>query len=297
MAGAQPDLVVRPGVVAKATYGVPEIAAGRPFKGSIWVSDVGTNTLYKCTPKKCTSEYSGFEEPQGLAADRKGHVYVADTANLRIVVLNGDGSLYETLSDPNERPAGVAVAPNGTVGVTNICSLSCAGGNVVLYAPGATSPTCTATGLLYRFYFGGFDENGDLFVDGEDASGNAHVGEVVAGTCAVIDTGISPAPSFPGGIQVGNADGLLNVGDQVSSTIAQYKLPGLSLVKTVRLSGASDPVTFAFSKGDADLWVGDAGAGEANEFAFPAGGSPIYTLGSGGFNEPVGVVAVPVGEY
>ena len=265
--------------------GVPQLSGSKPFAGTIWLSDAGTNALYKCSYKKCTSVGSGLSEPQGIAADAKGNVYVADTANARIVVFSKAGKQIDVLSEPGEYPVDVAVAPDGTVGVTNIISTTGGNGDIVFYAGGATSPTSTATGLLADFYYGSFDKAGNFYNDGEDSSGGIHVGVVAKGSSTDVDTGITGI-GFPGDVLVGSKDNILNVGDQVAGDIEQYSLPKLKNIGTVDVPGAY----FAFPKGDKDIW---ASASDITEYTYPAG-AVVYTsdIPSGG-----AFVYVPDGEY
>jgi hypothetical protein len=230
------------------------------------------------------------------AAKKGGNVYVADTANSRIVELDKNGKQVAILDDSGYYPAGVGVALDGTVGVTNICDVqSCSQGNIEFYAPGATSPTSTATGLFARYYFGGFDAAGNFYNDGTDNNGVPHVGVVAAGGTTDVDTGITGI-SFPGGVQVAqqkNGPQVLDVDDQSCPCIDQYSLPGLAFIGSIQFASV-DPVTFALNKSDTDMWVADAGQASLDEFAYPAGGASVYSIS--GFSVPIGVVAVPPGE-
>jgi DNA-binding beta-propeller fold protein YncE len=292
-----PELAARIGALGHPSGNVPRVEANKAFSGVLWVSDLGTNSVYKCTPKRCEVESTGFSEPQGMAAPKKGgNVYVADTANSRVVELDKNGNQIAVLADPGYYPVGVGVALDGTVGVANICDVkSCSQGNIEFYAPGATSPTSTANGVFARYYFGGFDAAGNFYNDGTDGSGIAHVGIVAAGSTTDVDTGIAGI-GFPGGVQVAQQKkGLevLDVDDQSCPCIDQYSLPSLTFLGSIQFGGV-DPVTFALNKSDNDMWVADAGQESLEEFAYPAGGDPIYSLP--GLSLPVGVVAVPPGE-
>jgi hypothetical protein len=287
-----PERVTVPGLAAQPRTAFPPRGTSKSFKGSVWVSDAATNTLEKCTAQGCKSEGGvPLSEPQGLGADKKGNIYVTDTSNTRVVELNEAGKLVATFSDPGEYPVDVAVATDGTVAVTNIITTSGGNGDVAFYAPGATSPTSTATGLLSRVYFGGFDSRGDFYVDGADAKTGAYDVAVVAkGSTTIVNTPITGL-GFPGGIQVGDPSDLLNVEDQTCPCIRRYKLPSYRDIGTIGLPTSSDPVTFAFAQGDADIWVGETSS--VAELSYPAGKfvRDLPVSGSGG------VVAVPVGEY
>jgi hypothetical protein len=285
-----PELVTRPGVVAQTAHGMPEVHGDKgSYKGTVFVSDSGTNEVFLCKSKAgCKSIGSGWSEPQGLTVDSKGNVYVTDTANSRVVVLSKTGAPVTILNDPNYYPVGVGVSADGkTVGVTNICdTATCSQGNIVFYANGATSPTSTATGLNARFYFGGFDASGNFYNDGEDASGVIHVGVVAAGKTTNTDTGLGQGMAFPGGVLVGTKAGLI-IDDQSCPCARTYSLPGLSLTSTTDFSGASDPVTIGLNKKNSVIFTADAGNAYAGVYNFPAGGSPTFTIT--GFSEPIGV--------
>jgi DNA-binding beta-propeller fold protein YncE len=68
---------------------------------------------------------SFFWGPRGIAVDSKGHVYVADTGNKRIVIFDADGKYISEFGtaglDPGQfdEPVGVAIGADGTVYVTD----------------------------------------------------------------------------------------------------------------------------------------------------------------------------------
>jgi hypothetical protein len=293
-----PELVTRPGVTAKLVHGLPQVhfSAAFPGGGVVWVTDAGTNNVYLCTPTGCTAKGTGWNTPQGIAADSHYNVYVADTGNSRIVELSPNGNTTLAIyNDPGEYPASVNVARNGLLGVTNLCSApSCGQGNVVFYAPGnTTGPTSTASALLYRIYDGAFDKSCNFYFDGFATSyySDVEVGVVphaCAGGTKASNTGIGDV-SFPGGVKVGMTNGLLNVDDQTGLIVHQYSLPSYTEGASIPLGGAGDPIGISLVNGDTCLWTADAGVLEANEYLDPQGGSPLYTIS--GFSLPIGVAA------
>ena len=147
-------------------------------------------------------------------------------------------------------------------------------------------------------YFCAFDADGNLYVDGENSSGQVVIGEIANATNGgkkfktLKYTGTTIG--FPGGIAVTTHDKIAIL-DQESSTIYTFNQPvkgslGNPIATTV-LTGSSDPVTFAFTKSNKDLWGADAGNPGIAEFAYPAGGNPIKSFSEGG--EPIGVALVP----
>lgn len=295
--------VARPGVVSGGTveaHPFIDVAAIQATGTKIFVSDAADNVVNIYNTKgKLLGQLTGFSQPQGLATDGKGNLYVADTSNSQIQVFappyTGSSKKW---SDPGQYPAGVAVSYDGKyLAVTNIITTAGGPGSVTLYKHGKAGPTISNTDFA-RAYFCAFDDHGSLFVDGSNSSGVVEIGEI-----AHLTNGgkkwktltYSQSISFPGGVQVTTGD-TIAIDDQLGPSVYTFKPPvGGSLgspIATTPLTGSSDPVTFAFTKNNKDLWTADAGLASSNEFAYPAGGSPVATISVGG--QPIGVAIVPV---
>jgi hypothetical protein len=287
------------------SFAVPDAAAHT----TIAVSDVGTNAVYAFTAGgKLTAKITALDVPQGLAFDSAGDLFVADTGANEILEYASDlRTLKPILNDPNQFPAGVAIAP-GTelVGVTNIVSAPDGGaGSVSFYAKGATAPCVTVYNAVFtRVDFGAFDAAGNFYVDGQRYDGSFVAG-VVRGGCKA--TTIAPltlrnAVFFPGGVQV-TPSGDIAILDQFAMAVYTYAPPvrdvlGMPRTRTP-LSSLIDPIGFAFAKHAAQLWVADFGfnspqkfiPGTLDAFAFPQGGAPRATIR--GLSEPTGVAVRP----
>jgi hypothetical protein len=296
--------VLRPGLARVAT---PDLSAGfadvdAAKTGAVVVSDASNYDVYAYTTKgKLVATITGLSQPQGLASDTAGSIYIANTSASNILVYKNDyKTLLATYNDANQYPAGVGYDDTtGVVGVTNIISTAGGAGSVSFYAKGKTSKPCVtvSNANFARVYFGGFDKAGDFFVDGENSSGAVVVG-VVTGQCkakAITPLTTSNAISFPGGVEVTPTDEVA-IDDQLGPAVYTYKNSIKKTlgkpVSTTPLTGASDPVTFAFTKTATDLWTADAGLVAAPEYAYPKGGSPITTITSAG--QPIGVAVTPV---
>lgn len=298
---AAPESVLRPDVVRVSK---PDLSPGfvtpDAFKAAVIVSDVGTNDVVAFSAAgKVVATLTGFSEPQGLASTKAGSFYIANTGDSNIPLYSSAFKLTATLKDPNQYPAGVSYdETTGVVGVTNIISTSDGPGTVSFYAKGKTTPCKTVGNSDWgRVYFAAFNAKGVLFVDGEDTSGNVLVGEVTGGCNAKTITTLktSNAIEFPGGVQV-TKSGDIAIDDQEGYAVYTYKPPVKGSlgtpVSTTPLSGASDPVTYAFTSTEKDLWTADAGLEAAEEYAYTAGGSPVKA--DTGLSEPIGVAVTPV---
>jgi sugar lactone lactonase YvrE len=263
----------------------------------IAISDAENNVVNVYNPAGSQiAELTGFSEPQGMASDIKGDLYVADTENSRIQkYFAGFQGTPNSLEDPGQYPAGVDSFNNGkVVAVTNIISTSGGAGSVSFFQGGKLVKTISSSSLAEAF-FCAFDAKGNLYVTGFDGNFEASVGEIVGGINGTTYTELTTgnALEFPGGIQVTNT-GSIVVDDQEGAAVYTYAPPVNgslgSPTATTPLSEVSDPVTFAFTDTTADLYTADAGLASSQEYAYPAGGSPVSTISEGG--EPIGVAVI-----
>jgi hypothetical protein len=249
----------------------------------------------------------GFCSPKGLAADSAGNLYAADTFNAKIKVYKNDfKTLIETIDDVqnNQVQYPTSVAVDSTTGVLadiHIAQIFTGGpGNVAFYAKGQTKPCATVSGSNFqRIYFGGFDANRNLYIDGQDSSGATIVG-VISGECSASE--IVPLTTkntilFPGGVKV-RSNGQIVIEDQDALALYTYAAPVNgslgSPIETTLMQGIIDPVDFAFTKGESKFWTADVGGLAGVEFAYPTGGPLRKVDTRNQFQEPVGVAVFPV---
>jgi hypothetical protein len=205
--------------------------------------------------------------------------------------------LLTTINDPNGYPVSCAVDPTtGNIAVMNIFDTSGAGA-IYIY----TCPSCTPTTLtilnFYNYYFGGYDTNGNLFVDGRDASGNFVLGVVPAGSSSGHTIAISGgAVYFPGFVQWYKPSNYLVVDDQLcgnSTTSCLYWVQisgstGKITGQTTLLNPSGGPICDLVQGvlnpvGEKNVVGGDynfcgSGASSLDRWLYPAGGVPTNYL-------------------
>jgi hypothetical protein len=247
---------------------------------------------------------TGFVLPEGMASDSKGDLYVVDSANARVqIYAAGFKSPPTTLSDPGWYPLDVDSFANGAyVAVTNPFTQYFRQGSVSIYVGSQPGFSYTITyPTLQQPSFCAFDGKGNLYVDGLDNNGNFIVGEipnVSSGGSTFEQLTTTNTIVSPGGIQVTTAGGQIAIEDAGAQAIYTYNPPsGGSLgtpTQITPLGGSTDPLTFAFTKNMTNLYAVDNATGDAFEYAYPTGGTPVSTITAGTAREaPYGTALIP----
>jgi len=231
-----------------------------------------------------TTKGTGFTEPQGIALDASGNIYVADPGNSGITEIFAAGGTTTILPGFFSAPLGVALD---------------AAGNIYI-ADGGTGPS---TAAVYKVPVTGgvagtpvtLGNPGDFGAPGSiavDAAGNVYVGDLEFGSVDEIPASGGNTIFFnfifgyPGGIAV-DAAGNIYVSDSGSGgPVAVYEIAagGGSRVKIGH--GFKTPTGVAVDA-SGNIFVSDGGAGAIKEI--PSGGGAQVTVN--GFGLPFGIAA------
>jgi hypothetical protein len=217
------------------------------------------------------------DEPQGEcgnalygAAKRDFWVVNSGSDDIDEFALGGSGPI-KTLSESAGEAAGCAMDPSSG----NLAVSLLGAGDIVIFTDASGTGSIVADGLDST-YFAGYDNKGDLFVDGMTESETYGVVEMASGSSSFKAVTLSNTIEFPGGMQW---DGkYITLNDQEAHVIYGYTCSGTSctLKRTVSLSGSSDCVQTWIGKGD--VFCPDAGNETVEVYKYPAGGSPIAAL-------------------
>ena len=252
----------------------------------LWVSSIDTNSVY-VTPYPRPNHHqtlTGFSSPRGLCADKSGNVWVANSGASNVVGYAHDGSPTSTLSDPNQVPVFCAVDPKtGDLAVANLKTTSNASGSISIYKKAKGSPTVVPA--YNQMTCVAYDRNGNLFVDGLDASNSFALGEIAKGSSTLSNlTWHGPTVNIPGGLQY--ASNALVVGDQQGSVLYQASVSGsvATVLGSTPLIGGVDSssviVQFQILTNTHRVFGADANPDDRHVYIYdyPGGGKPIKTL-------------------
>lgn len=264
----------------------------------IYVSDDLTNEVYILSYPAGTlvGQLIEFNQPQGLCSDAQGNVFIANTGASQIVEFpHGGRNVVTVLSDPDGNPAGCAVDPtNGNLAVTNVVSASAPSGNVAIYTKGSgTAVTYAVPGVL-RPYFCGYDNKGNLFVDGQTSGGGFGLARLAEGARAMHAIALDQTVEYPGAVQW---DGkYIAIGDQLLNEILEFSISGSKghLENSFALTGARDVIEWWLVRYGSSpthplantVVAPDERTEHVDLYAYPSGGNPKKVLT--GFYAPIG---------
>jgi hypothetical protein len=270
---------------------LPNARAGR--RQLLYVSDIGTDdvNVYLYASGTQIGALTGFNEPQGECVDSSDDVYITNTESSEILEYAYGATVpKKTIFDANQYPVGCSYdAETGELAVSNILAAGSNPGSVSLYAKGKGSPKIIQSPSFAGVFYLGYDNKGNLFLDGLNPDDTFEYGELPKGRSSISPITVSGATiAFPGGVQW---DGhKMTVGDQ-EGPIYQIKDNG-DIVGTTTLSGACDVVQYFVL--DSKITAPDSCNENADVYAYPGGGPPIVKTGN--LRTPIGASVISNGK-
>jgi len=212
----------------------------------------------------------GLDFPIGLAVDKKGNLYVANSNGFNVPVYHRGASMpFKTLLDPNEYPDAVTIDSKGTVYVASETTTQHMPGNVAVYAGGSTSPTSTLTDP--NWLSAGavtVDSSNNLYVCFISSSGPYGVDEFLAGTTMPINLGLKLEHTCNGLAKDQHQN--LVVADPGALKVEVFP-PGSTSPSITFPAGSGFPGNLAFANVNQLYASGDNGVPQVEEFAYPSG--------------------------
>lgn len=215
-----------------------------------------------------------FAEPAGECVDAAGDVFVTNLASNQIFEYkHGRKRLLKTLDAPaGDELLDCAVDPTtGNLAVTVLEGSGHTSGGVVIFADARGSPETYTAPHIHGYYFCGYDDRGNLFVDGV-MLGTFHLAELRAGRSKFVDISLNQKIEEPGSVLW---DGkYLAVGDQRVPDVYEFSIDKFAgtLVNTTPINGVNDDRAF-WIQGKRILVVNRARRWGVDFFDYPGGGN------------------------
>ena len=263
-----------------------------------YISDRGTNKVYAYSYPQGTLEgtLSGFHSPAGLCVDKAGDIWVSEQGSGHIKeYAHGGTKAIAVLDDAGELPVSCAIDPTtGNLAVANYYRKRphIGHGSVAIFTDAKGKPTFYKGKLALYGYFCGYDDKGNLFVDGTShESGGFLFEELAKGSARLRNITLTGGTIyFPGQVEW---DGkYVAVGDQTygrrqgAAGIFRTTGAGGKIVGVTTLKAYGDVVGFWIQ--GKTLVAPNYSARLAQLYKYPAGGDPKKTIT--GLKQPFGAV-------
>jgi hypothetical protein len=269
----------------------------------LYVSGMKANDVYVYArlagKPKLVQTLTGFSQPAGECVDTVGNVWITSLAagfGEVIEYAHGGSKPITTLNNPQERSLDCSVDRiTGNLAVTNFSDDLGGQGSLSIYTSASGAPTKYVSSTMYRMYFCGYDNGGNLFIDGEDMSGNFQFAELLKGSSAFTNITVNQGFAIPGGVQWHGK--YVAVGDWAyqGSKIYHVKVSGSTgtVIGATPLYVGANIGAFRIQKlGKVEEVIavaqgsGTSVPGDVEFYKYPKGGSPVKTISN--LSEPFG---------
>jgi len=227
------DVNHRKSWISPDALGVPRLL----FISDYGASDVDIFTMPALALK---GQITGLTDPEGMCADAKGNIWIANTGAEEMEQYSRTGTLLKTLSVPDEFPASCAVnKSNNDLAVANIENTSGGAGDIMIFANASGSGTSYTNSSIDEYFFIGYDPNGNLFIDGTNSTrASSYFAELPAGSSSIELITLSGGTlHLAGFVQWYTPGSYVALGDQ------QCGGTGASCVYWVTVSGSAGTIT------------------------------------------------------
>jgi hypothetical protein len=215
--GAMPQ---SPAIAAHAEGGKSWIAPGTEGEDLLYVSepDPGYVAIYDLQTGQMVGQRQQ-DLPEGACADKEGDVFVP-SGGAQIVVYGHDGSVKRILTAPYYGSLSCSVDP--TTG--NLAATTDYGVSIYQQARGYPKTYSNTNFDLYDYC--GYDDQGNLFVDGINAIEDFVLGELPKGGTSIVNLTLNKTMGQPGQVQW---DGkYLAIAQAFSNEINRFSITGSS---------------------------------------------------------------------
>ncbi len=236
-----------------------------------------------------TIKQAGANLQQGLCSDAKGDVFVND--------MEGNyGDTYEYAHGGKKPIAdlieyyvwvyGCSVDPmTGNLAVASVNWLSAAS-YVAIYKKAKGSPQSYEDPAIINYVFCGYDNKGNLFVDGTGRSGDFEFAELPKGSSTFTNITLDQSIAWGGQVQWDGKHIAVGTDDASPAMIYQFAIHGSTGTEVGSTTlGGSEAVPQFWIQGK-DVIGPEASSNEVGIWRYPAGGVPIKTIT--GVHDPFG---------
>jgi hypothetical protein len=244
----------------------------------LYVSDGGAYVYVFSYPGLKPVHRLSVPKPEGLCSDSKGDVFVTAWNDDHPEILeyaHGAMSPMQTLQDTGYDPTGCAVdATTGDLAVANSPA-----GNLAVYKSASGTPATYTSPDFSEIDYCGYDDRGNLFIDGEDQQGYlVSLGELPKGKKHIVTLRLKEDTGLPGEVQW---DGqYVTLANPSNSVLYRLKVAGLSVkvVSATSLRGYQAHLVQSWIQGGTIMAQYGEEPTQLGLWQYPRGGKPTRIL-------------------
>lgn len=196
--GAMPQSSV---IATQAAHNTSWMAQDAKKENLLYTSDPGTDDVfvyaYLPASLKLVGVLTGFSDPGGECVDKAQDVFITNSGANSYVIFkyaHGGTSPIAILGFPGGIPSGCSIDP--TTG-----NLAVAGGGVAIYKQAKGVPIKYSNTTMARTVYCGYDNKGDLFVDGVTNNSKFAFAGLFKSTSGFKSIPLNQSITLPGGVQ------------------------------------------------------------------------------------------------
>jgi hypothetical protein len=267
----------------------------------LYIGDPGSGgvLVYSYLPSlKFVGVLSEPPVPGGECVDAAQDVFVTDasmSSHVTYEYAHGGASPIAIVADPGGTPSACSIDPiTGDLAVASVRSSGTTHGKLAVYKGARGTPKLYADASFSDMMFCGYDDAGNLFVDGIAPGSAFLIAELPKGGKALAKVTLDQSILFPGGVQWDGKD--LAVGDDRASFVYQFAMSGSNgkKVGATRLKVWPGLHQFFIDNG---VLIDPAflpSRGAVALYDYPAGGKPTRTIT--GVSSPTSAVVSLAGK-
>jgi hypothetical protein len=193
---------------------------------------------YRDSAGKLFGQITGFNFPMGDCVDTSGNVYVLDSitpASTIYKFAHAGTSPIRTLRDAYGGAIGCSVDPrNGNLAVSNT-GRSISSSDIVIYRHASPGPYLYWDQNLVTVWSPGYDNKGNLFVEGTNASGGAELDELPSGKATFTNISLD-------GATINSPGGIMWDGTYMAATDQNYQGKNITAIYRIQIAGSRGTV-------------------------------------------------------
>ncbi len=174
------------------------MAPDAPTQDLLYVSDTTWVDVYSYPEGKLEGVLRHFYIAQGMCVDQKGNVFITDEGNNKVYEYAHGGTKRLSVLEGSWRPVGCSIDPTtGNLATSGIEDY----GDVAVYKGARGSPTTYKNSSFLEYFWCGYDDKGNLFVDGQNQTNAFEFAELPKGSSNLKSITLKQSMGWPGGVQ------------------------------------------------------------------------------------------------